>query len=126
MSSLYDLVQRLSTSCCFSLCGGGVYSSLDTICVGIGVACGNSSEGFSSWISSSVRMIVSLYCKRHRAAAMSLCAMSLCAMCLCAMSLWMLLTYPFVSMLTRIELPSWACEALGAGTWLPAEGWNSQ
>ncbi len=46
---------RASTSFCFSLCGGGVNSSLDTICVGIGVACGSSSDGDSSGISFSVR-----------------------------------------------------------------------
>ena len=47
--------RRASTSFCFSLCGGGVNSSLETICVGIGVGCGSSSDGFSSAISFSVR-----------------------------------------------------------------------
>ena len=47
--------RRASTSFCFSLCGGGVNSSLETICVGMGVACGNSSDGISSLISCSVR-----------------------------------------------------------------------
>jgi hypothetical protein len=52
--------RRFSTSFCFSLCGGGVNSSLDTIWVGIGVACGSSSDGLSSAISFSVRKPMSV------------------------------------------------------------------
>ena len=54
---------RASTSFCFSLCGGGVYSSLDTHWVGIGVACGSNSDGISSAISFSVKkpMVSSVY-----------------------------------------------------------------
>src|SRR5262245_38095448 len=47
--------RRASTSLCFSLCGGGVNSSLETIWVGIGVGCGANSDGVSSAISCSVR-----------------------------------------------------------------------
>ncbi len=51
---------RASTSFCFSLCGGGVNSSLETIWVGIGVACGSSSDGASSRISFSVRKPIAI------------------------------------------------------------------
>ena len=39
--------RRASTCFCFSLWGAGMYSSLETICVGIGVVCGSISAGIS-------------------------------------------------------------------------------
>ena len=47
--------RRASTSFCCSLCGAGMYSSLEMICVGIGVVCGSISAGISASSSSLVR-----------------------------------------------------------------------
>ena len=50
--------RRASTCFCFSLCGAGMYSSLETIWVGIGVVCGSISAGIKASSSSLVRKLI--------------------------------------------------------------------
>ena len=50
--------RRASTCRCFSLCGAGMYSSLETIWVGIGVVCGSISAGIKASSSSLVRKLM--------------------------------------------------------------------
>ena len=52
--------RRASTSFCCSLCGAGMYSSLEMICVGIGVVCGSISAGISASSSSLVKKLMGI------------------------------------------------------------------
>jgi hypothetical protein len=55
-------LMRASNCFCFSLCGGGIYSSLDETCTGIGE--GNRLSAGESWASSSGVSMDPLLCER--------------------------------------------------------------